>query len=232
MGKTSASLSTNEMSNSTNEDRQAGFVDQLAKRVRERAEAKGISYSQIVAAVGASSSAVANYWTGKRPWPAEHLPTIADLLSTNVDALMGRSRTRLLADADQADWIEVPEYSLLEIDEHGKLDPIATTMMRKDWLYSTLGDTSGIWVSRLFARYDPLDIDYGATLFCKDHKAGERLAEGLYYLFRTNGEIIMAPYTSRDTGAPGDAVHRRDIGKEDDQYEPVARVIGQLARPI
>lgn len=181
---------------------------------------------------GVSRNSQIAYEAGRTPPAADYLLAIE---STGVDVsyvVTGRKGVRSAVDANDADWVEVPEYSLLEIDELGKLDPIATTMMRKDWLYSTLGDTSGIWLSRLFARYEPLDIDYGAALFCKDYKKGERLAEGLYYLFRTNGEIIMAPYTSRDSGAHGDAVHRRDIGNEEDQYEPVARVIGQLARPI
>jgi hypothetical protein len=88
MAKVPASLSTNETFKSTFEDRQAGFVEQMAARVRDRAEAENVSYSSIMKALGSSSSAFANYWTGKRAWPAELIPKLAECLSTNVDALM------------------------------------------------------------------------------------------------------------------------------------------------
>lgn len=133
---------------------------------------------------------------------------------------------------EDADWVQVPEYSLFEIDEFGKLDPISAIPMRKDWLYTSLGENSGLWLARLPARYDALTIGTGTPLFCKDHRPGERLTEGTYYLFRINGGIVMAPFTYRDGGSTDDAVHSRDLGNEEDQYQVVARVVGQLARPI
>ena len=117
-----------------------------------------MGYSAIMKGVGVSSSAMANYWTGKRPWPAEHLSTVADLLSTSVDSLLGRQRSPSLVAADNADWVDVPEYLTHEIDELGKLAPITTTLMRKDWLYSSLGDTSGIWMARAPTRNDALFV--------------------------------------------------------------------------
>src|SRR3546814_18030950 len=42
----------------------------------------------------------------------------------------------------------------------------------------------------------------------------------------------MAPFTFRDSGASEDAVRQRDLGHDEDQYQVVARVVGQLARPI
>lgn len=161
---------------------------------------------------------------------------IAKALDVSVDWLFSGRKSaahpRLLADADKADWVEVPEYALHEIDELGKMDPISTTLMRRDWLYTSLGDASDLWIARLPARYDALTLGTGTPLFCKDHRQGERMSEGTYYLFRINGGIVMAPFTYRDSGAGDDAVHSRDIGVEDDRYQPVARVVGQLARPI
>lgn len=144
---------------------------------------------------------------------------------------MGRHTRPLLVDADDADWVEVPEYSLFEIDERGKLAPITTTAMRKDWLYASLGDTSGIWIARAPARYDALNIDVGAMIFCKDYHAGERLIHGAHYLFRVNGGIVLARFALRD-GGEGETVLARDIGIEEDQYQVVAHVIGEFARPI
>ncbi len=175
---------------------------------------------------------MANYWTGKRAWPAEHLPTIADLLSTSVDALLGRAGRRALVDANDADWVEVPEYALLEIDEQGKMDPISSTIFRRDWLYSSLGENSGLWIARLPAPYDALTLGTGTPLFCKDHRSGERMIHGAYYLFRVNGGIVMARFALRDDGNEEHTVLSRDLGNEEDQYQVVARVVGQLFRPI
>lgn len=137
-----------------------------------------------------------------------------------------------MIDVNDADWVEVPEYSTYEIDELGKLDPITTTLMRKDWLYSSLGDTSGIWMAAAPTRNDTLGIDAGTMLFCKDHRAGDRMVHGAYYLFRVNGGVIMARFALRDNGSDEQTVLARDIGHDEDQYQVVARVVGQLARPI
>ena len=232
MAKTSNPLSTNETSKSTNEDRQAGFVEQMANRIRDRAEEVRVSYSDVLRETGVSSSAMANYWTGKRPWPTEHLGTIADLLDTSVDALMGRQRRNHLVSADDADWVDVPEYSLFEIDELGKLAPIVTSKMRKDWLYSSLGETSGLWIAAAPARYEALGIEPMTMIFCKDHRLGERMIHGVHYLFRVNGGVIIARFAHRDDGSDEHTVVTREIGHDDDQYQPVARIVGQFARPI
>ncbi len=214
----------------TKRDSQATFVADLAERVRARAEALGFNARSFGLAVGVKTSSADNYWKGARPWPAEFLPALADVLNTNVDILVRGRRAGLLVNAADADWIEVPEYSLLEIDEHGKMEPVGTTLMRKDWLYTGLGETSGVWITLLPARFD--DMPVGSPLFCKDHRPGERLVEGAHYLFRINGGIVMAPFTFRDSGAADNAVRVRDIGAEEEQYQVVARVIGQLARPL
>ncbi|WP_444810420.1 helix-turn-helix domain-containing protein [Sphingopyxis solisilvae] len=204
----------------------------MAQRVRDRAEAVGVNYSAVMKGTGVSSSAMANYWTGKRPWPTEQLATLADLLSTSVDELMGRQGPAHLIDADDAEFVNVPEYSLFEIDELGKLAPISTTLMRRDWLYSSLGEASGIWIAQAPARHEGLTIDAGAMLFCKDFRLGERMIHGAYYLFRVNGGVVLARFALREDGSSEHTVLARDIGPDDDQYQVVARVIGQLARPI
>lgn len=204
----------------------------MANRVRERAEERRVSYSAIMKGTGVSSSAMANYWTGKRPWPAEHLATVADLLSTSVDQLMGRARSPAVVDAEDAEFVEVPEYSTYEIDEFGKLSPFRSTLMRRDWLYSSFGDVSGLWMASAPTRNDALTIDPGAMLFCKDYRPGERMIHGAYYLFRVNGGVVMARFALRADGSDEFTVLARDVGHDEDQYQTVARVVGQLARPI
>lgn len=157
---------------------------------------------------------------------------IASALSVSVDWLLTGRRSNMLIPAEDAEWIEIPEYSTYEIDELGKLEPITTTMMRKDWLYASLGDTTGIWMAQAPARNDALGIDAGTMLFCKDHRLGDRMTHGAYYLFRINGGVIMARYSLRDGNDGEETVSARDMGHEEDQYVPVARVIGEYARPL
>lgn len=157
---------------------------------------------------------------------------IATALRVSVDWILTGKRSNIVAAVEDADWVEVPEYLTHEIDELGKLTPLTTTLMRKDWLYASLGDTSGIWMARAPTRNDALNIDAGTMLFCKDHPPGERLIHGAYYLFRINGGIILARFSLRDGGDGEETVTARELGQEEDQYIAVARVIGEYARPL
>jgi hypothetical protein len=166
---------------------------------------------------------------------ADNAVKIARALETTVEFLIEGRHTlnkTPLVDIVDADWVDVPEYSLFEIDELGKLDPITTTKMRKDWLYSSLGDTSGIWIAHSPARYEALSIDAGSMLFCKDYSRGERMIHGAYYLFRVNGGVVLARFAHREDGSDEHTVVARDMGHEEDQYQVVARVVGQFGRPI
>lgn len=167
---------------------------------------------------------------------ADNAVRIARALGTTVEFLIdGRdsgTRTPHIIDANDADWLEVAEFALLEIDEQGKMDPISTTLFRRDWLYSSLGESAGLWIARLPAPYDALTLGTGTPLFCKDHREGERMIHGGYYLFRVNGGIVMARFALRDDGSDQHTVLARDLGHYEDQYQAVARVVGQLARPF
>lgn len=157
---------------------------------------------------------------------------IANALKVSVDWILTGKKSNALVAVEDADWVEVPEYLTHEIDELGKLSPLTTTLMRRDWLYASLGDTSGIWMARAPTRSDALNIDSGTMLFCKDHRAGERMIHGAYYLFRINGGVIMARFSLRDSNDGEETVLPRDLGHEEDQYVTVARVIGEYARPL
>lgn len=192
-------------------------------------------------AAGLSPSSISDYMKGRSP-RIDAAIKIAQALEVDLEWLFGSQieRRRLdhaprkspLADVNDADWVEVPEYSTYEIDELGKLTPITSTLMRKDWLYSSLGDTSGIWMTRAPTRNDALGIEAGTMLFCKDHRPGERLVHGSYYLFRVNGGVILARYSLRDGNDGEETVTARDLGHEEHQYIAVARVIGEYARPL
>lgn len=166
---------------------------------------------------------------------ADNAVKIARALGTTVEYLIEGRHTlnkTPLVDVVDADWVDVPEYSLFEIDELGKLAPIITSKMRKDWLYSSLGETSGLWIAAAPARYEALGIEPMTMIFCKDHRPGERLIHGVHYLFRVNGGVIIARFALREDASEEPTVLSREIGHDDDQYQPVARIVGQFARPI
>ncbi|MFZ5699718.1 MAG: helix-turn-helix domain-containing protein [Pseudomonadota bacterium] len=207
-------------------------MHEIAERVRDRARALNMSARALGDALGIPSSTAANYWHGKRSWPSEVIPSLADVLNTDVETLLRGRRAGLLVDANDADWVDVPEYSLFEIDELGKLAPIVTSKMRKDWLYASLGETSGLWMAAAPARYEALGIEPMTMIFCKDHRPGERMIHGVHYLFRINGGVIIARFALREDASEEPTVLPRDIGHDDDQHQVVARIVGQFARPL
>lgn len=167
---------------------------------------------------------------------ADNAVKIARALETTVefliDGIEGASTRRHLVDVNDAEWVDVPEYSVFEIDELGKIAPIVTSKMRKDWLYSSLGEASGLWVAAAPGRYEALGIEPLTMLFCKDHRPGEYMIHGVRYLFRVNGGVIIARFAQREDASDEPTVLPREIGPEDDQHQVVARIVGQFARPI
>lgn len=232
MATSPSSKSMNVDTNATKRELQDRFVQEIAERVRDRARALNMSARALGDALGIPSSTAANYWHGKRSWPSEVIPSLADVLNTDVETLLRGRRAGLLVDANDADWVDVPEYSLFEIDELGKLAPIVTSKMRKDWLYASLGETSGLWIAAAPARYEALGIEPMTMIFCKDHRPGERMIHGVHYLFRVNGGVIIARFALREDASEEPTVLPRDIGHDDDQHQVVARIVGQFARPL
>ncbi len=213
--------------------RQAAISENPAGE-RLRALLDGRDYGWLSGKTGISTSTISDY-VKKGISRADNAVLIARALGTTVEFLVeGREAAapRPLVDVNDADWVEVPEYALLEIDELGKMDPISSTRFRRDWLYSSLGESSDLWIARLPAPYDALTLGTGTPLFCRDHRQGERMIHGAYYLFRVNGGIVMARFALRDDGSDEHTVLSRDLGHDEDQYQVVARVVGQLARPI
>lgn len=231
MATSPSSNSMNVDTNATKREMQDRFVHEIAERIRDRAQSMNLSARALGEAVGVPSSTAANYWHGKRSWPSEVIPLLADVLNTDVETLLRGGRGQLV-DANEADWVDVPEYSLFEVDELGKLWPIVTSKMRKDWLYASIGETSGLWIAAAPARYEALDIEPMTMIFCKDHKPGERMIHGVRYLFRVNGGVIIARFALREDASDEPTVLPRDIGHEDDQHVPFARIVGLFARPI
>src|SRR3546814_17425583 len=100
---------------------------------------------------------------------------IAKALSVSVDWLLTGRRSGMLVAADEAEWIEVPEYALLEIDEMGKMDPISSTVMRRDWLYTSLGESSYLWLATPPASSSARTTCTGRPLFYTADHQGDRI---------------------------------------------------------
>jgi hypothetical protein len=205
--------------------------DNEAAGMRIREALAGREVSWLVRETGYGDSTIRDALR-RGPVRSDVAMAIAKALSVSVDWLLTGQRSNMLVPVEDADWVEVPEYSLFEIDELGKLAPIVTSKMRKDWLYSSLGETSGLWVAAAPARYEALNIEPMTMIFCKDHQPGERMIHGVHYLFRVNGGVIIARFALREDASEEPTVLPRDIGHDDDQYQVVARIVGQFARPI
>jgi transcriptional regulator with XRE-family HTH domain len=208
----------------------------FATRLQSAAKDSHLSQASLAKEIGLSRATLQRYWVGERLPPGDTLIDIAEAVGASAAWLI-RGETRrsnVLVDAAHADWVDLPEYALLEIDEQGKMDPIASIKIWRDWLYSSLGEASDLWLTRLPAPYDALSIGSGVPLICKDHRPGERPFNGSRYLFWYNGGIVMGRFALRDGDGDDDEliVGQQDIGRDDDQYQIVARVVGQLARPF
>lgn len=162
--------STNVESNSTSVESQASFAEKMAERVRARASELNLNASSFGTAVGIKSSALSNYWNGKRPFPTEVLPRMSEVLSTSVDFLLSGRRpvSAVMADANDADWEQLPFFDLREVNDTGMGEAKGWTPVRKDWLNLTFGRSKGLWLTKLLSEYAPLDFQEGEQVICCD----------------------------------------------------------------
>jgi hypothetical protein len=97
--------------------------------------------------------------------------------------LWPRGQSNRLIDANDADWVEVPEFNLGDLTDDGKGASIGSTIWRRDWLYMSFNDSSDLWIARMLAAAPSLRLPAGTPLFCKDQKPGELMIEGVHYFF-------------------------------------------------
>ena len=169
------------------------------------------------------------------PARADVAVAIATALGVSTDWLLkGSQRTGVgLADVNDADWIDLPEYDLRELSDESRGPVISTTPFRKDWLNRTLGQASGVWLTRLPADFPRLDLRVGDLVFVKDVPEGEAL-DGAIYIVRVWGHLTVVRldslHSDRATSADGSMEERRlsfsNIGRDDGKAILVARVLG------
>jgi transcriptional regulator with XRE-family HTH domain len=256
MANVRKSPSTNVDHNDTNVASQDTFVMNMAARVRDRASDLGLKASDVAANSGIKSSAMTNYWSGKRAYPIEVLPRLAATLNTNVEQLLtGRApQSATVVDASQADWIEVPEYDLREMTDELLGKPIAVSPIRRDWLNITYRAASSLFLTRLQSDYPAADLDEGALVICREISVAD-LNEGNICLWRVQGKIVigrfsvmpdaarndgpaqpgryLASYLDPALGGPSGEllVPPSRIG-EDGTYHLVGRILGVMIRPL
>lgn len=86
-------------------------MQEMARRVRERASDLTLKSAQVAAALEIGTSSTALYWKGVRAWPVELLPRLAALLETTVAWLVGGEANRSAAPAD-SDLVPVDQIDL------------------------------------------------------------------------------------------------------------------------
>ncbi|NML88383.1 helix-turn-helix transcriptional regulator [Sphingobium sp. TB-6] len=229
-------VSTNVDSNATNMDHQGGFVEKMAERVRERAKELNLNVSSFGAAAGIKPSALSNYWSGKRPFPTEHLSQMAEVLRTNVDYLLTGKRavSTAVADVADAEWEMVPFFDLRELTDTGKGEPISRTPFRKDWLNRTLGTASDLYLVRLLSDYESRrgdkDLREGDLVFCRECDPSD-LADGYIVLWRREQGLKVARYSLQPRNREeGDTIYPEEVS--DDQFVPIARILGRFIQRI
>lgn len=221
-------------------------------RLRAQADRQGLTAAALAQKLGITRGTMARYWHGERLPPAALLLDMAEELETDPQWLVrGRrapERKHLVA-VDEHDWVEVTEYDLWQFGEYGKGEPKNSASFRKDWLYTTIGISSGLWLTRLLSGYPAANLSSGALVFCQDIRV-EELVEGNICIFRVHGGMVIGrltfcpPLPGSIGHLPGaataggaifpaiDTVFIGDVGSQENQYTLIARIVGQLARPI
>lgn len=184
--------------------------------------------------MGLKSSAVANYWNGKRPWPTEVLPQMADALNTNVDFLLTGRKSVAVAEIADAEWEQVPLFDLRELTDTGKGEAVSWTPFRKDWLNRTLGTSFDLYLVKLLSGYTSRlgdrDLNEGDLVFCREITPAE-LADGYVCIFRRDQGLKVARVSLLPREPNNEDVIT--LGEvSDDQFVPVARILGRFLQRL
>lgn len=139
---------------------------------------------------------------------------------------------------EDAEWVMIPEFDLAQLVEDGKGPIVSETPFRRDWLQRTLTQSSGIWIAKLTVDYEPEGLRVGAPVFLRDVVAAE-LTDRNLCIFRVNEQLMMGRFSPALEGLQAVAgrqpefyVRASQIGVEEGQFVPVARVLGVPVRRL
>lgn len=160
-----------------------------------------------------------------------------------------------LVSVDVAEWVNVPELDLRYITSTSLGEASVIVPMRKDWLHATFRVSSGLWLTKLLADYQPAGLSEDSMVVCRTIIRSD-LSENHVCLWRYNGTVVVGRYSvqpdallarrfSRDGTPLGSAaamvstsdrhdlvVSPSQIGDDDAHYHLIGRVLGQFMRPL
>lgn len=184
---------------------------------------------------------MSGYWKGERTIPSDKLFAIADALQCSARWLVSgvEGIGAGLRSADDAEWVDVPEYDLRELTDEGPGPVVSTTPIRKDWLNRTLLQSKGLWLARLPADLPRLGLNQGDLVFLRDIEPGE-VQDGAVYIVRVDHHLTVARIdtmlgnrmNSVEANLQDRAIAPRDIGVGDGKVELIARVLGAPLRRL
>lgn len=139
---------------------------------------------------------MAGYMSGERIPSADRLFSLSDVLDMDPRLLLtGETRvTGSLVAADDANWIDVPEYDLREMSDETLGVPLHSAPMRVDWLQSTFRAASNLWLTRLLSDYAPAGLTEGTLVVCRSLSV-DQLADGNVCLWRVAGGVVIGRFS-------------------------------------
>ncbi|SCW61383.1 hypothetical protein SAMN02927924_01660 [Sphingobium faniae] len=162
---------------------------------------------------------------------AEALDVPAEWLALNRRP---KTQTSAVIDADDAEWERVPFFDLRNITDTGKGPVQSWTPFRKDWLNRTLGTASELYLVRLLSDYHSRlgdkDLYEGDLVFCRECEPTE-LVDGYIVIWRRENGLKVARYSLRPRERGEEDVITPDE-VSDDQFVPIARILGKFLQRI
>ena len=188
---------------------------------------------------GIPDSTLSGYAKGGFP-RADKAVQIARKLGKSVEWLFGNgppeSAAPIMADAGDADWVNVPQYDLRLVTDASKGNRIETIPIRRDWLNRRLMRANDIWLTELPSDYDAIGLAEGDVVVCSDivARTGAGPEEGWVCIFRGQGGPFVARYSNRP--APERVAAAEQLGEafitaadlQGGEVQPVARIHARM----
>ncbi len=115
--------------------------------------------------------------------------------------------------ADDASWIDVPEYDLREMTDESLGRAVVTAPIRRDWLNINFRASSDLWMTRLLSDYPPAALAEGTLVLCRTVRP-EQLTEGHVCLWRVAERVVAGRFSV----VPDDIVLRGAVATPDAKY--------------
>lgn len=213
--------------------------EDAGNRIRKALDGREISW--LVRETGFGDSTIRDA-IKRGPARADVAVAIARALNVSTDWLLcgtPQSPSAAVVAAIDAEWIDVTEHDLRELDDKSRGPVVSVTPFRKDWLHRTLGQSGGLWIGRLPADLPRAGLAEGDPVFLRDVDPGEA-QDGAIYIVRVWGHLtvarldalLSASMSSIDSNLDDRRLGFRDIGIEDGKAVLVARVLGAPLRRL